>query len=271
MLMRRSRAGRGDDANRSPNKRCTPRSLDSMSAAGTIELFVVTRKGEMASLPMPNDDYLDTLREFIDFINRQAGVYMDAIAGFAGNKVRFELQVARVRRRFPGGRDTDGANIVVSTSLEDPHSPDVILNRISRAKDYITDNSERGYNEQQQARAIIVFVFAYWDEEIRPRLARAKNLASTNEIRVDVMGDLRLLRQSIIHNKGNLVGALHHRLKVMQDLFVPEISHDSMHQVFIRLKQGIGGLILDHIGRRPGAPDVDEIKDVAIQRTNSSR
>lgn len=242
-----------------------------MRADETVELFIVTRKGGLVSLPMPNDDYLDTLREFIDFINRQVGVYMDAIAGFAGNKARIELQTARVQRRHWKGKDIDGANVVVGTSLEDPHMPEVIHNRISRANDYIADNSESGYNEQQQVRAIIVFMFAYWDEEIRPRLARTKNLPSPNEIRVDAMGDLRLLRRAIIHNKGKLTGALHQQLKVMKDLFEPDadikISHDNMHQVFVRSKQGIGNLILDHVGKRPGAPDVGDIKDVGIHRT----
>ena len=237
----------------------------------TIEIFIVTHKGGLVSLPMPNDDYLDTLREFIDFINRQVGVYMDAIAGFSGNKARMELQTARVRRRFKKGKDIDGVNIVVSTSLEDPNSPDVILNRISRTKDYIAENTEGGYNEQQQSRAIIVFMFAYWDEEIRPRLAQTKNLNSPNDIRVDAMGDLRLLRRAIIHNKGKLTGALHDRLRVMKDLFDPDadilISHNTMHQIFVRSKQGIGHLILDHVGKRPGAPDVADIKEVAIQRT----
>jgi hypothetical protein len=242
-----------------------------MKASKTIELFMVTRKGEMVSLPMLNDDYLDTLREFIDFINRQVGVYMDAIAGFAGNKARIELQTARIQRRHWKGKDIDGANIIVGTSLEDPQSPEVIHNRISRASDYIADNSERGYNEQQQARAIIVFMFAYWDEEIRPRLARTKNLPSPNEIRVDAMGDMRLLRRAIIHNKGRLTGALHQQLRVFEDLFEPDadirISHDCMHQVFVRSKQGIGKLLLEHVGERTGAPEVGEIKDVAIRRT----
>ncbi len=240
-----------------------------MEGPEKIEIFIVSRNGALVSLPLSNDDYLATLREFVDFINRQVGVYMDAVAGFEGNKVRIERQAARIRRREWKGRDVDGANIVVSTSLEDPGRPDVILNRISSASGYVADNSERGHNQQQQARAIIVFMFAFWDEEIRPRLARAKNLQSPNEIVVDAMGDLRLLRRAVIHNKGHLTNALHGRLKVLQDLFEADvdirISHDDMHQIFVRSKQGIAGLILDHVGKRPGAPDASEVKDVAIQ------
>ena len=53
------------------------------SGSTTFEIFVVDRKGQSASLPVSKDDYLETLREFIDFVNRQVGVYMDALAGFA--------------------------------------------------------------------------------------------------------------------------------------------------------------------------------------------
>jgi hypothetical protein len=241
-----------------------------MPTIENIEIFVVTRDGGLVSFLMINDDYLDALREFIDFINRQVGVYMDAMAGFAGNKVRMELQTARVRRRLPPQKQNDGSSVVVSSSLEDPSRPNVILNRISRAQDYVADNSEGGFNEQQHTRAIIVFIFAYWDEEIRPRLARAKRLSSPNEIRVDALGDLRLLRGAIIHNKGILPTTSHEKMKVMQDMFTANaeitVPRDTMHRLFVGIKQGIGQLIIDHIGARPGAPDVGQIKDVSIQR-----
>lgn len=104
------------------------------------------------SLPFPNDDYLDGLREFIEFINRQVGMYMDAIAGFAGNKARIKFQTARVNRRSrihreADGTEADGTDVVVGTSLEDPSKPDIILNRISRSSDYIRENDESGFNE----------------------------------------------------------------------------------------------------------------------------
>jgi hypothetical protein len=41
---------------------------------------------------------LDVLRGFIDFVNRQVGVYCDCLSSFYGNKVRVERQVARVTR-----------------------------------------------------------------------------------------------------------------------------------------------------------------------------
>jgi hypothetical protein len=67
-----------------------------MNASTKFEIFVVDRKGQSSSLPVSHDEYLETLREFIDFVNCQVGVYMDALTGFAGNKTRIEFQVARL-------------------------------------------------------------------------------------------------------------------------------------------------------------------------------
>jgi hypothetical protein len=237
----------------------------------TVEIFAVDHEGRSMSLPLSADDYLEALRELIDFLNQQAGAYLDALAGFTGNKARVELQVARIRRRHSLQKDADGANTVVSSSYEDPSKPEFIISRITRSSDYLAANSQGGFNEQQTARAAIVFIFAYWDEEIRPRLARAKKVSSPNEIQVDEFGDLRLLRRSIIHNRGKLSKALHQKLKVMGDAFAPDaeihITPDVMHQIFVRLKQGIGRLMLDHVGPRPGAPNPADLKDIAIART----
>jgi hypothetical protein len=234
-----------------------------------FEIFVVDPKGQSASLPLPKDDYLETLREFIDFVNRQVGVYMDALAGFAGNKARIEFQVARVLRKSEQRKDADGVTVVIWSSFEDPANPDIIHNRITRATEYIAYNSIDGINEQQHARAIIVMLFSFWNYEIRPRLARSKNLPS-DAIEVEAMGDLRLLRHDILHNKGVLSEARHAKLKVMKDMFEPRaeiiVSHDNMHKLFVTVKQGIAGLIIEHTGQRPGAPEASEIVDIAIQR-----
>jgi hypothetical protein len=204
----------------------------SMNAKVKFEIFVVDRKGQSASLPVPHDDYLETLREFIDFLNHQVGVYMDALAGFAGNKTRVELQVVPVLRRTQQRKDTDGVNVTVWSSFEDPSSPNIIHNRITRATDYIAYNSEQGFNEQQHVRVIIVMIFSFWNEEIRPRLARCKNI-DANDIKVDALGDLRIVRHAIIHNKSVLSAGAHGKLKAMKDIFVPAaeitVSHDQMH------------------------------------------
>lgn len=216
---------------------------------------------------------LPILRAFIDFVNNQTGMYMDCLAGFEGNTVRVHRQVARVQRRS-GVRMENGQPVMMYVSVEDPSSPDAIHHRIIRGADFLAVNAQKGFNEQQVCWSIIVFMFAYWDEEIRPQIAAIRGV-QPNDIRIDALGDLRLLRRSIIHNKGVLSSGDHAKLKKMGEMFGAEEtitpSHDDMHRIFVLVKQAIAEIIMTHVGHLPGAPDPSEIVSVAIQNAGPKR
>jgi hypothetical protein len=216
---------------------------------------------------------LGVLRDFIDVINQQVGVYCDCLSGFEGNKVRIERQVARIQR--PTSRRIEkGQPIIVWTSLEDPKSPDVIHNRITRSDEFVQANSEAGFNEQQICWSIIVFLFAHWDEKVRPEIARIRGI-EPNEIKIDALGDLRILRKSIIHNDGVVSATDYNKIKKMSDLFSPNakinLDHDQMHLLFVFVKQAIAELILHHTGHLPGAPKASDFRDIAIQNVGRPR
>ncbi|TBD79708.1 hypothetical protein [Rhizobium ruizarguesonis] len=214
---------------------------------------------------------LPILRDFIDFVNNQVGVYSDSLAGFYGNKVRIERQKARVIRQS-GMKIDKGKPVMMHTSLEDPTSPDVIHMRITRVDDFVAANSEHGFNEQQLCRSIIVFIFAYWDEQARPAIAAVRGVPSS-DVRVDALGDLRLVRHAIIHNKGILDPKEHRKMKAMAELFEPgapiSLSHDQMHKLFAMVKKAIGEIVMFYTRHLPGAPNIADIKTVAIQTGRS--
>jgi hypothetical protein len=64
-------------------------------------------------------DYI--IREYIDFVNQQVGVYMDAMAGFAGHHARVERQVCRVMRKSKLKENDEQP--MVWASYEDPSKP----------------------------------------------------------------------------------------------------------------------------------------------------
>ena len=115
----------------------------------------------MSQLSKNKETFDAIIREYIDFVNQQVGVYMDALAGFAGHYMRVERQIHRVRRPVGGKLDEKGRQVVVWASYEDPTKPDVIHNRIIRATDYMDANSKDGSNAQQHSQAILVFLFTY--------------------------------------------------------------------------------------------------------------
>ena len=212
------------------------------------------------------ESFDDVVREYIDFVNQQVGMYMDALAGFAGHCARVERQTHRLNRPV----QVNG-NHVVYVSYEDPTQPDIIHNRIIRAEDYIKINSAGGSNEQQHACAIIVFLFTYWEDEIRPRMAKAKRV-ELNEIRSDIMGDLRIIRHAILHAKRIVRQDEHKRLKKLKEMISADepihISYDNMHQIFVLIKQSVGEMLLSYIGVTNSPVKPEDIRDICIQKSS---
>ena len=222
-------------------------------------------KSEMGA----SDDKLakNIVREYIDFVNQQVGVYMDAIAGFAGHYARVERQVCRVMRKDKSKKSDE--HPVVWASYEDPSKPDIIHNRIIRSSDYLSSNSVDGSNTQQHSQAILVFLFTYWEEEIRPRLAKSMSVAA-NEVKSDIMGDLRIIRHAILHSKGIIRPDKHKSLKLLGEMFSVDrpihVSYEYMHKIFILIKQDCARLLLKWLGME-NSPNLkpEDLRDVAVQ------
>ncbi|WP_447985458.1 hypothetical protein [Nitrospira sp. Nam74] len=219
------------------------------------------------------DSFDSVIREYIDFVNQQVGVYMDALAGFAGHRTRVERQVHRANKPVRSSIDKQGLPVVIWASYEDPSKPDVIHNRIIRAEDYMAANATGGSNEQQHAKAIIIFLYTYWEDEIRPRLATLKNVQRTS-IRSNVMGDLRIVRNAILHTKSIIPIDQYQKLKQIQDLFVPEqpilLPYENMQQVFVRIKQTCAALLFEWLKIADAPIKPEELKDVAIQHVSKN-
>jgi len=209
------------------------------------------------------------VREYIDFVNQQVGVYMDAMAGFAGHHTRVERQVHRVLRSKRSANPDAGADIVVWASYEDPTRADVIHNRIIRAADYLAINARGGSNEQQHARAVLVFLFTYWEDEIRPRLASCSGV-ELNAVRSDIMGDLRTVRHAILHSKSILRADKHKGLKILGNLFEVDaplhIGYDDMHKIFALVKRDCARLMFEWLGIKDAADQASQVVNVGIQR-----
>lgn len=216
-----------------------------------------------------SEDFDDVIRDFIEIVNQQVVAYMDALAGFAGHHARVELQVHRANRPTAARVDSTGTPVIVWASYEDPSKPDIVHNRIIRASDYLAANAPGGTNEQQHARAIIVFLFTYWEDEIRPRLATASGV-TPNEIRADVMGDLRILRNVILHSKSIMRSDKQTSLKTMGALFAVDgpllLSYETMHRIFVLVKQDCARLLFGWLGITDSPIQPEEMLDLAIQK-----
>jgi hypothetical protein len=149
---------------------------------------------------MQSEQFDDVIKHYIAFLNQQVGTYMDALAGFAGNRVRVSRQVHRINRQTGFNIGENGEKTIVHSSYEDPSKPDFICNNITKCDEYLARNANSGRNEQQYIKAVLIFIYAYWEDEIRDRLAKAKGVEKNN-ITSNIIGDLRVLRNVILHSK----------------------------------------------------------------------
>lgn len=85
----------------------------------------------------------EVLREYIDFVNGQVGVYMDALAGLEGQYMRVERQGFRENRPQSSRIGEKGRPEIVWASYEDPTKPDIIHNRIIRTGDRLSGQLQR--------------------------------------------------------------------------------------------------------------------------------
>ena len=89
-----------------------------------------------------------------------------------------------------------------------------------------------------------------------------------NDVQLDALGDLRILRNSIVHNAGILTATEHAKMKALQSVCHPDVrispTNGGMHKIFVAIKRSIGALILHYTGNLPGAPTAAEITGIAI-------
>lgn len=187
----------------------------------------------------------------MDVINKQSGLFVDCLSGFTQNKIEMERQVGGGIKQTGMRADKNGTPVMMFSTYEDPNSPEVVHTRIDRVDNYIDSNSPNGYNEKQLIFALLVFIYTYWEDEIRPKLAEAADV-DIKFIRCDIMGDLRCIRNCILHTKAVFVSEWHRKLTKLKDNFTENenihISSDLMHYILSQIKHETAMMTLEKLG-----------------------
>ncbi len=114
-----------------------------------------------------------------------------------------------------------------------------------------------------------MFLFTYWEDSIRQRLADAKEV-DKNDIKTEVMGDLRIVRHVVLHAKAKINRKEFGRMKRLMDIFEPEmeinVNYDDKHKIFNRVKQDLAQLLFDWLGIKDAPISPDQLRDIAIQK-----
>jgi len=146
------------------------------------------------------------MEEFEDFVTSVCGVYWMSIGGY---RLLVDEMNATQKRQIHQLEDTNlsNANMEFVDSLPcmycegDPNLPGATVLYTCSQKEYKEINREGGSNWKFIGRMCVLTIYQYWEDHFRGQMAIELEVKK-DDIVSDIMGDLRLIRHSIIHHGG---------------------------------------------------------------------
>ena len=140
-------------------------------------------------------------QEYLTIVDSIHGAYLDAITGFLTlvdeyDKVRQKM-LAR-RPNIPSDA-FDGATMVYGTDL--PHQPQSRVVHACTQGEYRQRNAEGGQNHKVMGQGSLVQMYGFWEDCYRDKIAKLSGRMK-DDLKIDIFGDMRLLRISIVHHRG---------------------------------------------------------------------
>jgi hypothetical protein len=209
------------------------------------------------SSPKPKDaDAGRVLREtaaFVGVVDELYGVYLDANMGFQKNhEMMSSTQLEMSARMGLTVEELDKRSCFIGKG--DPDDRDHALQHTTTQGEFKARNETGGHNSVRMAQLFMVLVFEHWEELYRPRIASSLNLRS-RELKVPVLGDIRLLRNDILHNHGVLAKGTADRLEAISGLEADcriILDEHEVDEMVKAIKAFIDKLVIDSIDQDPG-------------------
>ena len=146
----------------------------------------------MALQPLDQNQLLESVASYIGEIKRQYGYYLDCRQGF----------IEAVKRIEDSGYDpANKLNLFAYSERMEP------TRHISTLGQYVERNRLDGVNHVLASQVLLANIYAYWDAPYRPRISRALGMSGRRQDgglvkKDDWFGDLRFIRDDIIHHAG---------------------------------------------------------------------
>ena len=148
----------------------------------------------------------DLVAEFQQALEGVVGLYHDARTGFT---LGFERLVAAQKVVVAAHPSDPEANSVLALDRRRhtygkgaPWSRSARVQHISTQGEFKERNRGGGINHRLIGNLCVVAIYQFWEDEYRTALAQSLELSDKMMLKVPVFGDLRHLRNSIIHHRG---------------------------------------------------------------------
>lgn len=207
---------------------------------------------------MNSDNFKNSVSEFIDTIDLQFGIYLDACSGFQQIReitIKHQLEFIDMLKVD----DPDKANMDYLDSVGvfygegDPNDPKNVMWHKTTQKQFKERTVKDGLNDKTVCRNCIVLMYEFWETEYRNRVCEALEI-KRETLLIPIIGDLRLIRHAILHNKSRVTKDVQDKTKIIVGLKEgDEISFQErfMYEIVQAIKSAMDDLVVKHTGEDP--------------------
>lgn len=207
---------------------------------------------------MNNEQLRTEVSEFVDVVDFQFGIYLDSTAGFQ------EIHTQTIKRQYetiemlkvdaPQKANMEYMDSVYHIyGVGNPNDPKNIIWHKATQKQFKERTAKGGINEKTACRNCIVLIYEFWETEYRNRIARALEVGR-DKILIPIIGDLRLIRHAILHNKSLVTSELEKKSKIIngfsegQEIYFPD---SFMYEIVQSIKSAMDKLVEENTNEDP--------------------
>jgi hypothetical protein len=189
------------------------------------------------------DAFYIAARNFVAACDNILAVYLDSTMGFNNN-------VDELERKMQGSSSFTGSS-PFGIQAPDEIEKNLILHQTT-VDDFLKRNSINDFNYIKLGQFAIILVFTYWENTYRSQLGQTLGLTK-NDVLIDVLGDIRDLRNDLLHNSELVSKKTAERAKVIKciegariDFTMADVCH-----IFAVIKRSIDDYCIDQFDLDP--------------------
>lgn len=149
----------------------------------------------------------DYISEFKKIVDQIYGTYLDSIKGFQMIVKDTKNDEDEIKKRYDEWKDSNpqyehvawGGSTRGYGRLQ-KEGQRMHLHQVP-VEEIISRNSRHGRNQISIANYCIVILYQYWEDHFRNLIATSLN-RNKNDIQIQLFGDIKFIRESIIHHRG---------------------------------------------------------------------
>ncbi len=141
------------------------------------------------------------VEKFLLLVHEAYGLFLDGSSAFPGfAEVLFKDRPNSMKKLEMSAEELDNTEFFYGNG--NPNTPETLLQHHATQREVRERNERNGLNTGLLGNFILVMIYSYWDDHFREEVALITGLEKREDLKINVLGDIRHLRNAIVHNRG---------------------------------------------------------------------